>query len=47
MSGVNEAGSSRNDWQNDPLSHPEIQKMTQRQLADLPYVRPNFKKYCE
>lgn len=28
------------DWASDPLSHPEIMKMSAGQLADLPFPRP-------
>lgn len=28
------------EWRRDPLLHPQIQAMSQRQLADLPIDRP-------
>ncbi|MGJ8532319.1 MAG: hypothetical protein ACSHYC_09055 [Alphaproteobacteria bacterium] len=28
---------SKDDWSRDPLSHPDLQAMSERELADLPF----------
>lgn len=28
---------SKDDWRRDPLSHPDLQVMSERELADLPF----------
>ncbi len=31
--------SLKKEWETDPLSHPDLQRMTLEQLADLPFER--------
>ena len=30
-------GSARRSWSRDPLSHPDLERMSQTELADLPF----------
>ena len=40
FSGLQSADANDSEiWRNDPLSHPELQKMSLNQLADLPFDR--------
>ncbi len=35
-------------WRRDPLSHPALNAMSERELADLPLAQPRFvAKSCE
>jgi hypothetical protein len=34
-----ETSASDEDWMLDPLSHPDVEVMTERELADLPFNR--------
>jgi hypothetical protein len=32
-------GTERADWLRDPLAHPALEAMSERELADLPFAR--------
>jgi hypothetical protein len=34
------------EWMRDPLSHPDIDAMSERQLADLPFGRTRIVERC-
>ena len=36
----------RAEWVRDPLSHPEIDAMSERELADLPFGRARIAQSC-
>ena len=36
----------RAEWMRDPLSHPDIDAMSERELADLPFGRAKTTERC-
>ena len=44
----NDAGDAfRAEWINDPLSHPAIRRMGEKELADLPFATRLARNRCE